>query len=431
MAFSSFFSGLAGLQAHSGKLNVIGDNLANLNTIGFKASRTIFADVFSQSAGGASVNGAGNPIQVGLGVQTASIDQIFSQGSLQTTGVVTDMAIQGNGFFVLADSAGGRTFSRAGHFTFDRDGNLVNGAGHFVQGFTSKDARGKILASGPISNIVVPAGLTSPPQATSSIEMVANLDANAPNGGTFSTTISVFDSLGAQHDINVTFTGVDTAVPPDGISDEWDLDLTIDGGEVAGGTAGTPFSLAPTTRLQFDATGQLISPASDISFTTPAFANGAAAQAITYQLLNPTTGKGNLTRFADMSAASSVNQDGFGVGQIRALTINPDGLVSGIFSNAVTIELAQVALATFNNPNGMLKNGLSTLIGTTASGSATIGAANAGGRGSITSSALELSNTDITEEFTDLIITERGYQANSRIITTTDQVIQEALSLKR
>ncbi len=436
MAFGSFYSGLSGLQANAGRLGVIGNNLANVNTVGFKSSRMTFQDIFSQSGRGPGVNGAGNPQQIGLGVQTGGIQQLFEQGSLQTTGLVTDLAIQGNGFFVLADRSGGRSFSRAGNFTFDRDGYLISQAGQRVQGYTQRDAAGNITSSGTLGNLQIPVGLTAPPRSTTSIEAVINLSAEArvddpatavDEAQVFSTTLTVFDSLGARHNLTLNFRPEDTNA--DGIRDEWTWEATLPGAEVAGGTAGTPFVVGSGT-VTFAPDGSLASPSGNVTLSIPAWTNGAAAQSVDWRLFD-SAGSGNVTGFSGASATSASIQDGYAVGQLRALTVDTDGLVAGIFTNGATLELARLALATFNNPNGLLKNGQNSFLETNVSGLATIGGANSGGRGSLAASALELSNVDITQEFTDLIVTERGYQANSRIITTTDQVIQEALNLKR
>ncbi len=435
MAFGSFYAGLSGLRANASRLGVIGNNLSNVNTIGFKSSRVTFADLFSQT-GGPGANGAGNPQQVGLGVQVAGIDPIFSQGSLQSTGLVTDLAIQGNGFFVLRDRAGGRSYTRAGNFTFDRDGNMVTPAGQFVQGYTQRDANGNIPATGSLTNIQIPVGLTAPPQATSFFSTLINLNADArlddPATGvdeaeTFSSTLVVYDSLGARHNLTLNFRPEDTN--GDGLRDEWTYTATVPGEEVTGGVPGTPFVVG-TGSLVFDSAGRLASPATNPVLSIPAWTNGAAAQAIEWRLFGD-SGESLVTGFAHPSATSSTNQNGYGVGLLRTLTVDSDGLVNGIFTNGVTLQMARLALATFNNVNGLLKNGQNSYLETNASGPSTIGAANSGGRGSIASGSLELSNVDITQEFTDLIVTERAYQANSRIITTTDQVIQESLNLKR
>jgi flagellar hook protein FlgE len=437
MSFSSFYAGLSGLQANADDLSVIGNNLANVNTVAFKGSRMTFEDIFSMTGAGAGVNGAGNPQQVGLGVQTASIDQMFSQGSLQTTGLVTDVAIQGGGFFMLAEPAGGLAYTRAGNFSFDKDGNLVTPGGQFVQGYTQRLANGTIAPSGPISNIQVPVGLTAPPQATSFINVLMNLNASAKvddpatpqnEAEAFSTTVTIFDSLGAQHDLTLNFTPVDTNA--DGHLDQWNYAATVNGAEVTGGTAGTPFSVGTGT-ITFGPNGQLTAPGANVTLAIPGWSNNASAQNVNWQLFDPTTGAGQVTGFDGASATSSANQDGYGVGRLQTLTIGADGLISGVFSNGVTLQMARFAMAVFNNPNGLLKNGQNSFLETNGSGVATIGTANTGGRGQISASTLELSNVDVTEELTNLIISERGYQANSRTITTTDQIMQEALNLKR
>jgi flagellar hook protein FlgE len=433
MGFSSFYAGLSGMQAYASQLNVIGNNLANVNTIGFKTARMTFQDLLYQTA----IGSGQNPAQIGLGVQTAAVDSLFSQGSLQGTGVVTDLAIQGNGFFVLQDSQGARAFSRAGNFSLDKNGDLATSSGALVQGYTTRDANGNIVTSGAIGCINIPPGLTAPPRETTAFTATTNLNVSARvddpltaanEAETFSTTLQVFDSLGARHDLTLSFTPVDTNA--DGRLDQWAYQVTVAGGDVAGGTAGTPFVLS-SGNLTFDAKGKLQVPSGDLAITTPAWTNGGAAQTLTWRLFDPASGESKITGYDGASATSTVNQDGYSAGTLRTLVINNDGQVDGVFTNGSTLHLARVALATFNNPNGLLKAGFNGFLEATASGSATIGAANTGGRGAIAASSLELSNVDITQELTDMITAERGYQANSRIITTTDQVIQEALNLKR
>ncbi len=432
MGFSSFYAGLSGMQAYASHLNVIGNNLANVNTIGFKSSRMTFQDLLYQTALGSSRN----PNQIGLGVQTAAVDSLFSQGSLQGTGVVTDLAIQGSGFFVMSDALGGRVFSRAGNFSLDKNGNLANSVGALAQGYTTRDANGNIVTSGALGNINIPPGLTAEPRQTSVFSATTNLNASARvddpattlnEAEIYSTTLQVFDSLGARHDLTITFTPQDT--DGDALLEEWDYEVTVDGAEVQGGASGTPFPLASGT-ISFGPDGKLVLPAGDVTILTPAWTNGADAQSIRWQLFR-STGDSMLTGYDGSSATSTVNQDGYSAGTLRTLVINNDGLVDGVFTNGSTLHIARLALATFNNPNGLLKAGFNGYLEATSSGSATIGAANTGGRGAIAASSLELSNVDITQELTDMITAERGYQANSRIITTTDQVIQEALNLKR
>jgi len=438
MSFGSFYAGLSGLQANSGRLSVIGNNLSNLNTVGFKTSRVTFEDIFSQPGGGAGVNGAGNPQQVGLGVQTAGIQQVFSQGSMQTTSLVSDLAIQGNGFFVLQDSSGAQRFTRAGSFTFDKDGFMVNPAGHFVQGYTQVDDNGDVVASGSIGNVQIPAGMSAPPQPTTFFSSAINLasDAMVDDPATtldeaeeFSTSLTVLDARGDRHTVTLTFRPQDTSAPANGNVDQWAYEVTVPGADITGGTPGTP-TILNSGVITFDGEGKLSAPTGNVTLSIPSWANGAAAQDIEWNLFDQNN-VGIVTGYAGTSAVSASNQDGFSVGQLRTLIVDQDGLASGVFTNGVTIQLARFAMANFNNQNGLLGSGQSTYVGTNASGPATIGGANSGGRGLVRSNALELSNVDITQEFTDLIISERGYQANSRIITTTDSVIQEALNLKR
>jgi flagellar hook protein FlgE len=437
MSFSLFYTGLAGLQANSNRLGVIGNNLANLNTIGFKSSRVTFSDIFS-GAGGTGFNGAGNPMQVGRGVQIGSIDQLFSQGSFQSTGMITDLSIQGQGFFVLADSTGTQSFGRAGNFTFDKDGNLVTPAGGYVQGWTDRNANGNIPSSGQMANIQVPVGLVAPPQATTTLSNMTNLSADArvddpltalDEAQEFQVTTTVYDSLGARHNVTFSYTPADNATTPTGRLDHWTYSVTVPGEDVTGGTAGTPFEIDAGT-VAFDSNGLLVTPAANVTLAVPAWTNGAAAQSVDWLLFDDAN-SGLLTGYSGASATSSTSQNGFGVGTLRALTIDQDGLVSGNFTNGSTLELAKIAMAVFRNPNGLIRNGANSLIETSSSGPATIGGANTAGRGEIIANSLELSNVDITQEFTEMIVSERGYQANSRIITTVDQILQEALSLKR
>ena len=432
MGFSSFYAGLSGLQAYASQLNVIGNNLANVNTIGFKTSRMTFQDLLYSSAFGSSRN----PNQVGLGVQPAAIDSLFSQGSLQGTGVVTDLAVQGNGFFVLSDAQGGRLFTRAGNFSLDKNGELATSTGALVQGYTTKDTGGSIVTSGALGNISIPPGLEAPPKQSTTFSATTNLNASArvddpttaiDEAEVFSTSLTVFDSLGAKHDLTVTFTPQDTNA--DGRLDQWAYEVTVPGADVTGGTAGTPFVLSSGSAT-FDSAGKLVSPSGNVTISIPGWTNGGAAQDLSWQLFD-SAGGSKITGFDGASVTSTVNQDGFAAGTLRTITINNDGLVEGIFTNGSTQQIARIALATFNNNGGLLKAGFNSFLEATASGAATIGAANAGGRGAISANSLELSNVDITQELTDMITAERGYQANSRIITTTDQVIQEALNLKR
>lgn len=438
---TGFYSGLAGLKIHNAWLNVIGNNLANVNTVGYKASRANFSEMFSASGlagfnGGFGSNGAGSPFQVGMGVQLGSVQQLFTQGSLQPTEVATDLALQGGGFFMLRSADGLPVYTRAGNFGFDAEGFMVNPSGLRVQGFVDKDINGNIVPSGTPADIQIPAGLTAPPKITSYFSAQLNLNAGARVDNTttagdeseqFTTGISVFDSLGAEHDLTIVFTPVDTDT--DGVLDQWDYEVRIPSSDLQAPTT-TPFQVLDSGTMTFDGNGVLTAPTTNVPIAIPNYSNSASAQTVEWRVLD-SAGKPVVSGYAGPSAMEGLTQDGYGVGRIRALAVDSDGLISGVFTNGQTLELAQMAVASFNNPGGLLKFGQNGFTSSLGSGPAAIGIANTGGRGEVASKTLELSNVDITEQFTDLIVAERGYQSNSRVITTQDQLLQEAINIKR
>jgi len=420
MAVGSFSAGLSGLSANAEALSVIGNNLANLNTVGFKASAVTFEDLVYQSVGGSGEN----PTQVGLGVGIAQVNPVFSQGTIESSRVATNVAIQGNGFFML-DGSSGPSYTRAGNFTFDRDGTLVSPDGQTVLGYTTVDpVTHQIISSGSPTSITVPPGLLRTPIATNQFSMISNLDAAAITGATFTSSIQVYDSLGASHVATMTYTRTGPGA--------WSYDLTAPGSEVTGGTAGTPFSLA-TGSLSFDATGVLTDvngagPA-DVSITTPTWANGAQASALSWQILDA-GGAPVLTGFSSPSATSTITQNGSGASTVASIVVNPDGTIVGQ-GNGQTTVIAQLALATFNNPAGLLKLGGNRYGDYTAAGTRTVGVPGSGGRGTLIGSALEQSNVDMAKEFTQMIVAQRGYQANSKVITVSDQLLVDTLNLKQ
>jgi flagellar hook protein FlgE len=420
MAVGSFSAGLSGLAANAEALSVIGNNLANLNTVGFKSSSVTFEDLVYQNVGGSTEN----PTQIGLGTGIAQITPIFAQGTIESSRVATNVAIQGNGFFML-EGPQGASYTRAGNFAFDRNGDLVTPDGQKVLGYTTVDPVTKeIIATGEPTFINVPPGLLRPPIATSQFSMITNLNAAATTGTTFTSQVELVDSLGATHVGTMTYSKTGSGA--------WSYALTADGAEVTGGTAGTPYSLA-TGSLGFDATGVLTSvdggAPDDVAIVTPAWTNGAAASNISWQLLdandNPV-----LTGFSSPSATSSTNQNGTRAGTVANVIVNPDGtIVAQGYGQAVVI--AQLALANFNNPAGLTKLGSNRFGDYPAAGIRSIGVPGSGGRGSIVGSALEQSNVDMAREFTNMIIAQRGYQASSKIITVSDELLQETLNLKR
>jgi flagellar hook protein FlgE len=432
MAVGSFSAGLSGLNANAVYLSVIGNNLANINTIGFKSSAVTFMDLVSQTVGGA----AANPMQVGLGVVTGSISPVFSQGAIENTREATNVAIQGGGFFVVRGNAG-NAYTRAGNFSFDSNGTLVTPDGYKVQGWTTTNASGQIVSTGTPGDVTVPPGVLRAPQATSQFYTRTNLDANAAVGSTFTTSVQIYDALGKSHLSTVTYTKTAAGA--------WSYAMTVDGGEVTGGTAGTPSTLSAGT-LTFNAAGQLSAvaatlpatgggalpgdPDMDVTFTTPTWTNGAAANTVTWDLTDANN-TSSLTGFAAQSATSSISQNGSAAGMIDNITILPDGVIQATFGAGQTVAVGQLAMASFNNPKGLVKLGSNRYGESQSAGIPNIGTAGTGGRGTLIGSALEQSNVDIATEFTQMILAQRGYQANSKTITVSDELLVDTLALKR
>lgn len=425
MALTSLYSGLSGLNANSLQLSLIGNNLSNVNTAGYKSSTASFQDMLSQTLSGGSART--NPQQVGLGSMAAGTNMNFTQGSLQVTGINSNVAIQGSGFFVVSDGQG-NSFTRSGDFHVDAFGNLVTADGGFVQGYTTKDPiTGSIIPTGALSNINMPPGTLFAPTATTNLRLIANLDAGAAVNDTFSSSVRVIDSLGASHQLTITWTNTAPGA--------WDYDITIPAIDVGGLITDPPVSVG-TGSMAFDAAGVLTTPSADFDIEITGFSNGAADMttatnnAINFDLFN-LDGTTNLSGFTAPSATSSSSQNGFAAGSLSSFAVGIDGTIQGIFSNGQTAELARLSMATFNNPNGLLKTGQNRFSASSSSGEPSIGVPGEGGRGTTAGSAVELSNVDIANEFINMLIAQRGYQANSRIITTTDSVLQEAINLVR
>ena len=423
MAIGSFSAGLSGLNANGAYLGVIGNNLANINTVGFKASTVTFTDLVSQGVSGSS----GNPMQVGLGTAVGSISPVFSQGSIESTQQGTNVALQGNGFFVVRNSAG-VSFTRAGDFSFDASGNLVTPDGHFVQGYTAIDpTTGAVVTTGQPTNISVPPGVLRAPVATTQFKTQVNLDASAAVGATATTAIQIYDSLGTSHLVTITYTKT--------AANTWTTAATVPGAEVTGGTAGTPFVLATgAATLVFNASGQLATinaaAPTDRTITTPTWLNGAAASTFSWDIMDANN-VASLTGFASPSATSSISQNGAAAGMMSNLTIVSDGRMLATFGSGQPVPVAQLAVANFNNPAGLVKTGSSKYMESQASGSSNIGVAGTGGRGTVLGAALEQSNVDVAQEFTKMILAQRGYQANAKTITTADQVLVDTLNMKQ
>jgi flagellar hook protein FlgE len=512
----SFSTPLSGLNADSQDLSVIANNLANLNTVGYKDATINFQDLFYQQIG---TNGSGDPVQVGVGVTISAISGNFTQGSIQATGVPTDVAIQGNGFLVTAHK-GVQEFTRAGNLSVAADGSLETADGGLVQGYEA--VNGTISPSQTLGAVSVPQGLISPPNPTSNVSVTMNLDsatpvapspasqqsgggiapatilrtgsvltisdgtntmsyttlandtlsnvitainanpnfaaslsgnslvisaingkpvtfsantltdaaagtqaeAFAPSGnsttGTFNTTVAINDALGGSHVLTLNFTKT--------AANSWNYTVSIPAADV--GQVGAPVVLK-TGSMAFNGNGQLTTPAANISgISIGGFADGASNLTFNWQLYDP-NGAGLVSQVAATSAASSTLQNGYPSGTLSTYSIDNTGTIQGSFTNGQTVAIGQIAMATFANLQGLSRNGSNEFLPTLSSGVANIGTANSGGRGAITGGSLEESNADIATEFSQLILAERGYEANAKTVTTFDQVTQDAINLKQ
>jgi flagellar hook protein FlgE len=372
-------------------LDVTGNNIANVNTTAFKSSATQFQDTLSQLTSGAGVPQAGtggtNPAQVGLGVLVAGISTNFTQGAAQTTGRPTDMMISGDGFFVTS-LGGQQLFTRAGSFDPDALGRLVSPDGAIVQGWNA--VNGQIRQGGALENVTLPLDAVSPAKATTSATLSGNLPINAEDGTSLVRDVPVYDAEGAKSDLTLTFTKTAAG---------WDVS----------GAVGTG---APST-------GSLT------------FAGGALTGGGSLTVNGITVDMSKLTGFADSSTIAFSGQDGSAAGTLESFTLSKDGTLIGLFSNGSKQTIARIALATFVNPGGLEKAGGSSYRQTVNSGDAQVGGPGDGGLGTVAGGMLEMSNVDLSQEFTNLIVAQRGFQANARIITTSDEVLQELTNLKR
>lgn len=455
MGLTTFSTGLSGLATNSQGLNVIGNNLANLNTVGYKSSNISFTDVLGQTFGAAGTAKSGNTMHIGLGAQVGSVRQSFSTGSLLTTNNPLDVAIQGKGFLVV-QNGNGQFYTRAGNLKLDADGSLVSESGANIQGYTRNPSTGAIDPNLGLSSVKIPSGLANP-VATSEFELAMNLDADAADGAQFNSSVQVYDGLGQPHMATLTLqkeiSGGATPVT------RWRFDLTIPRNEVAGIPAtnteklslitGAVATAAPAAgALLFDNNGKLTSayvgtdpatppalanitiPATGV--TLPQMANGASlSSGISWKLINSETGLADISAFASPSEITASSQNGAAAGSLNNLSIQSDGTISAVFSNGKTVDVAQLVLAQFSNVDGLLAQGGGLYAESSASGASFFGTPGEGGRGQLTSGALEQSNVDLATELTKIITFQRGYQANARVITMTDQIMQETMNLRQ
>ena len=401
----SMFSAISGLRAHQTKMDVVGNNIANVNTVGYKSQTTVFEDTLSQLLrnGSAPQNGTAgsNPAQVGLGVKLAGISTNWTQGSTQNTGRSTDFMISGDGFF-MTKAGSENLYTRAGSFDFDGVGNLVTPDGGILQGWLADPATGLVDPNGPVRDMAIPYGQVIAPVATTNGAAAGNLSADALVGDSVETQITMYDQLGNPHDVSYVFTKT--------AANTWDVDV-LDGG--------TSVLTAPVNLDWTSSNGLTPTPAT-VSTTSA----GWGTVAIDLSKVTQYGGKASVTPTTPVGAGSAL-------GTLESFALSNDGTVTGVYSNGLRKPLGQLALATFANPSGLAKAGNSSYRVGDNSGNALVGTAGTGGRGTLTAGALEMSNVDLSEEFTGLIVAQRGFQANSKVITTSDEILQTLVNMKK
>ena len=412
----SLYSGISGLKANTSAMSVIGDNIANVDTTGFKSSRVSFANIFSSSVSQTS-------LQIGRGVTLNGVNPQWQPGSLENTNSATDLSINGAGLFMVDDPSSRISYySRAGMFDWDKDGNLVTPDGFIAQGYSIDPATG---ATGGIGDITLPNG-TSAPNPTQNISFGMNLNSDAAVGDVFTSSITAFDSLGSEAILDVEFTRTLTG---------WDWAVNVSHDNPAAATI--PHTPHPSGRFVFDPNGNL-----DPAASSPANANptivltgidpATTPMTITWNYLDAALASdGSITGYSSESSKTAQTQDGYPSGSLQSVSVDEDGYFTGIYSNGSMIPFAQLALADFASYSGLAKQGGNLYAESLASGQALIGPPNSAGMGSIAPSTLEMSNVDLGTEFVEMITTQRAFQANSKVITTSDEILAELLNIKR
>ncbi len=405
----SLYCGISGLSANATAMSVIGDNIANVNTIGFKSSRSLFANLLSTSLVGSTGN------EIGRGTYFWGVNPSWIQGSFENTGSPTDLAINGKGLFVLQDDAGAQYYSRAGAFNFNENGDLVNLDGLVVQGY-SIATDGTL---GSLGNINVPGESTTPPGATTQFTVDVNLDSRVEVGTEYTTSFTAYDSLGSEIPITIKFTKT--------AADTWGWEATVPTEFVGAGN-----ETVGSGSLTFNGDGSLQSgtdPTLSIALT-----NGATTPLdITWDLYNDNTGEsnGDLTQYSSDCAFTFQTQDGYPSGTLRGISVDDAGVITGSYSNGRLVPIYQIALADFASYYGLTKIANNLYEESGASGQPVIGVPGTGTLGSISAGALEMSNVDLATEFVKMITTQRAFQANSKIITTSDELLSDLINIRR
>ena len=460
----SLYSGVSGLQNHQTRMDVIGNNISNVNTTGFKRGRVNFQDMISQQLSGAAKPtdeiGGVNAKEVGLGMTVASIDNIFNQGNLQSTGVSTDIAIQGNGFFVL--KSGEESFyTRNGAFGLDMNGTLVNPAtGMRVQGWMAEDVNGQMIVSTAATptDLVIPVGSKDPAKETTNVNFACNLNKNTPEilegaspedikNGTWGTEQKIYDSFGNEHMLSVSFRRVV------GTPNQWEATVNIDEDNAdftqtrvglgstdgMGNTFIVSFDNYGALQSVTDSAGNVTNPEGQVviqtSFAVPD--SNVDEEGNPYrQTLNINLGtigsfKDTITQSSSKSTTKAFYQDGYTMGYLDNFKIDSSGVITGVYTNGTNRTIGQIAMASFTNQQGLEKAGDNTYVESNNSGMARIGESGVAGKGTLMAGALEMSNVDLSEQMTDMIVTQRGFQSNAKTIQTADTLLETVLSLKR
>jgi flagellar hook protein FlgE len=416
---STFAIPLSGLEASSDALNVISNNLANLNTDGFKSQTLNFGDIFSQIQG---ISGNGDPLQIGGGVHVGNTVSDFSNGGVDSTGIAANMALQGNGFFVVSNN-GATSYTRDGDFSVNSAGQITDANGDLVMGYQANN-QGQIEAGSALAPISVNSAAAIPAQATTSFSTTTNLQADSPSGTTFSTPISVTDSLGESQTLTITYTA--SATP-----NTWNYNITLP----ASATGSTTDTTLTSGTMTFNSSGILESttPAAGTGNTLtginiPGLSDGAAPMSMSWNLDNA-SGSPIITQQSAASATTATDVNGYGSGTLTGFAVLPDGTVQGTFSNNQTLALGQVAVANFANPEGLTQSNGGDFQATTFSGDAVVGQAGVGGNGTVTGGAVEQSNVNLSTEFSNMIVAQQSYEANAKALTTLDQVSQATIQM--
>jgi flagellar hook protein FlgE len=408
----NFSIALTGLQSDSVALDTIGNNLANLNTTAYKDQSTTFEDLFYQQIG---TDGSNNPVQVGVGTKVSGTATSFAQGTIATTANSTDLALSGDGFFVVQQN-GVQSLTRSGNFQLDNAGNLTTIDGQSVMGYPTASVSGG--QTSVLAPLTLPIGETESAQATQNVAVNVNLNSAATTSSQFSSPVTVYDTLGQSHIATVTYTKASPTT--------WTYAVTLPAGDATGTPVGN------TGTLTFDSSGNLVTPAANVSgISFPGMTDGASDMTFSLNLYN-SAGVATIGQSASANnVAAGTTQDGYASGTYQGFTVDADGLVTASFSNNHSTVVGQVAVASVTNEEGLTRAGQNNYQTTLASGTATIGVAGTGGRATIEDDALEQSNVDISTEFSNLIIAQRAFEANSKTITTFDTVTQDAISMLR